>query len=301
MRKSPLPTLLLGLLISLPALAFPSFNEGRAWEDLLAQCDMGPRNPGSPGHKLCGEWIARSLEDLGYEVERHRFQKADPYGPDSLSLVNIRARMPGADGLPVAFAAHWDTRPRAEMEKEKARRKLPIPGASDGASGVAVLMELARICAEVPPPLPVEFLFFDGEDYGKAGEREHFLLGSRTFVEDHPSWTCRLLLLVDLVGGKNLKLPMEAYSLAALPQEMALIYSLAAELGLPAFLPRRGTAVWDDHVPFLEKGIPAIDLVDLEYRYWHTLEDRPENCSPNSLLQVGTLLLALLYESLPSW
>lgn len=293
--------LTLCLALAVPAGAAPGFSSERAWEYLIAQCEMGPRNPGSEGHAACLEWMAQALEGWGYSVERHEFSVKDPYGEGRLFLTNLRAWMPGAQDRPLALAAHWDTRPRADRDPDPARRDEPIIGASDGASGVAVLLEVARACAENPPPLPVEFLFFDGEDYGLAGHPEHYLFGSRRFVRDHPQYRPRLLILVDLVGGKTLRLPMEVFSLGSAPGALRDLYGIAAELGLTAFVPKKGWSVWDDHVPFIEKGIPAVDFVDLDYPQWHTTADRPDACSPRSLAQVGDLLIYAIFETPDLW
>ncbi len=278
-----------------PPVDFPA---GEAWGYLEEQCEMGPRNPGSPGHARCAAWIATRLEGWGYTVERHAFQVADPYGEGSLDLLNLRAHLPGApeSGPAVALAAHWDTRPWADMDADSTRRGEPILGANDGASGVAVLLALARVCAENPRHKPVEFLFFDGEDYGQAGQHDHYILGSRRFVQDHPLYRPGLLILLDMVGGKNLSIPREGYSLRISKAQTNALFALAESLGLSAFKQRIGASVLDDHIPFLQAGIPAVDLIDMDYPEWHTHGDTPEACSVGSLQQVGTLLVHYLYE-----
>jgi hypothetical protein len=297
------PAILLSILLTAlvlpaagPAAAEPAFPTDEAWSYLLAQCEMGPRNPGSAGHERCAEWIAATLEGWGYRVERHRFEMPDPYGSGALKLVNLRAWRPGATGPVLALAAHWDTRPRAERDPDPARREQPILGANDGASGVAVLMALAHLCSRQPPPGPVEFLFFDGEDYGKPSQIGDYLLGSRRFVRDHTGYRPVQLILLDLVGGRHLQLPMERNSLAMAPALVQELYRRAAELDLGAFMARPGYEAFDDHVPFLAAGIPAVDLIDLEYPEWHTQADRPEACDPASLDQVGTLLVHYLFS-----
>jgi len=262
---------------------------------------MGARDPGSPGHAACGEWIKARLESLGYQVEAHRFHMPDPYSEGELELTNYRAWLSGGQDFPLAFAAHWDTRPRADLEKDEAKRDEPILGANDGASGVAVLLELARLCAENPAPVPVEFLFFDGEDYGLSGERHNYLLGSTRFVQDHAAYRPRLLVLLDMVGGKHLNIRKEPFSMQAAPGQLDLIFKLAEEMGLPAFIPESGPAVWDDHIPFIQRGIPAVDLVDFRFPEWHTLADTPEACSPSSLAQVGALCTRMIFETPVVW
>ena len=283
------------------ALGEPAFSEERAWANLLTQCDFGPRNPGSDGHAACGNWIAETLEDLGYKVQRHRFKVNDPYSDGQLELTNYRAWQGGQSGAPLVFAAHWDTRPRADLEKDEALQHFPILGANDGGSGVAVLLELARLCAETEAPLPVEFLFFDGEDYGKPGDRDAYLLGSRRFVQDHPGYRPRLLVLLDMVGGRKLNITQEPISMQSAPGQVKHIFDLAGEMGLPAFIPERGPGVWDDHIPFIERGIPAVDLIDFNFPEWHTLADTPEACSSSSLLQVGVLCTRMIFETPVVW
>ena len=288
------------LVLALPAAAAaapPVFPADEAWSYLEAQVAMGPRHPGSPGHARCAAWLATRLGEWGYALEEHRFRVPDPYAPvDTLRLVNFRARLPGAAGPILALAAHWDTQPWAQRDPDPARRNEPILGANDGASGVAVLLAVARLCAASPPPRRVEFLFFDGEDYGRMGHREGYLLGSRRFVRDHPGYRPELLVLLDMVGGRDLRLPMEQNSLRGARPQLTALYDLAADLGLSAFEARPGHDVYDDHVPFLEAGIPAVNLVDLDYPQWDTTADLPAACSPASLAQVGTLLLHYLYE-----
>ncbi|MBN2169995.1 MAG: M28 family peptidase [Candidatus Krumholzibacteriota bacterium] len=288
------------LVLVLPAAAAagpPVFPADEAWSHLEAQVAMGPRHPGADGHARCAAWLATRLGEWGYALEEHRFRVADPHAPsDTLRLVNFRAWLPGSEGPILALAAHWDTQPWAQRDPDPGRRAEPILGANDGASGVAVLLTVARLCAESPPPRRVEFLFFDGEDYGRAGRREGYLLGSRRFVGDHPGYRPELLILLDLVGGRDLRLPMELNSQRAARPQLEALYALAAELGLTAFEARPGREVYDDHVPFLAAGIPAVDLVDLDYPEWDTTADLPAACSPASLAQVGTLLLHYLYE-----
>jgi glutaminyl-peptide cyclotransferase len=278
-----------------PPVAFPA---EEAWSYLTAQCEMGPRNPGSAGHARCGAWIAARLEEWGYEVERHAFQYGDPYGEGELSLLNLRAFRPGEGGRSpaVALGAHWDTRPWAEMDPDSSRGEEPILGANDGASGVAVLLAMAKLCAETRPRRPVEFLFFDGEDYGKPGQLAHYIIGSRRFVRDHPEYRPGIFILLDMVAGKGMRIPMEGYSMRISKPQTDALYSLAESLGLSAFERRVGASVLDDHIPFLQAGIPSVDLIDLSYAEWHTHADLPAACSTGSLQQVGTLLVHYLYE-----
>jgi hypothetical protein len=288
--------LLRSLLVGLLVLATPAraFDEDAAWSYLLEQVEFGPRDPGSEGHEVCLDWMLDSLRDRADRVEPHTFVIADPYGERTLQLTNVKASFRPEDPVRVAFAAHWDTRPRADMEDPPV--DAPILGANDGASGVAVLMALADELAREAPPIGVDLIFFDGEDYGREGDLANYLIGSRRFVTDFPNYRPAALVLVDMVGGKDLRIPMEAQSLSANPVLTRVVFNRALTLGLDAFDPVPGRAVWDDHIPFLQRGIPAIDLIDMDYAEWHTLSDAPEACDRDSLGQVGRLLVALIRE-----
>jgi Zn-dependent M28 family amino/carboxypeptidase len=145
----------------------------------------------------------------------------------------------------------------------------------------------------------VDLLFFDGEDYGREQDHQHYLIGSRRYVRDHPQYRPRALILLDMVGDADLRIPMEGYGAKRAPELTARVFERALSLGLPAFVREEGPAVLDDHTPFLAVGVPAVDLIDFDYPAWHTLGDTPAACSPESLEQVGRLLVSLLYEDFP--
>jgi Zn-dependent M28 family amino/carboxypeptidase len=180
------------------------------------------------------------------------------------------------------------------MDPNPAFRNMPVPGANDGASGVAVLMEASRSLSTSPPPVTIEILLFDGEDYGMKDDQ--WCLGSKRFANRIKSSDYNYAILLDMIGKKDLQVPMEINSLTRAPQLTVRIFSIAEELGLKAFVKKKGIAIYDDHIPLLDKGIPAVDLIDFDYEYWHTVEDTPDKCSAESLEQIGTLILHLMYE-----
>ena len=283
--------LLLPFLLLLPAGAsaqeVPLFDGERAFELLEHQVDLGPRDPGSEGHAACLDFLEDFLGRRAHRVSPHAFQVDDPYGEGVLRLTNLKASFFPERRRRIALAAHWDTRPRADRQRGGAVDE-PIPGANDGASGVAVLLALSEILQERHPEgFGVDLLFFDGEDYGKEGHMEAYLLGSRRFVADHPGYRPEALILLDMVGAKGLSIPMEGNSLRYAPELTNRVFSMAADRGLDVFVPVAGRPILDDHVPFLQAGIPAVDLIDMDYRWWHTLEDAPDKCSDESLRQVG--------------
>jgi Zn-dependent M28 family amino/carboxypeptidase len=153
---------------------------------------------------------------------------------------------------------------------------------------------VARALATWDPGIGVDLVFFDGEDYGQEGDLEHYLLGSRHFVQTMASYRPRAMLLLDMVGDADLHIPMEEYSLTQAPRLTALVFDVADSLRAPGFVREKGIAVFDDHVPFLARGIPAVNLIDFDYPPWHTAADLPEQCSPASLESVARVVLHTL-------
>ena len=272
-------------------------DSARAFSYLMTQCDFGPRNPGSSGHAACLEYLVAELTALCDTVEVMHFQPVDSHGDRVPPLTNIVGRIvPGAERR-YLFCAHWDTRPRADHDPDPARRDEPILGANDGASGVAVLLELARILNENPPPMGVDLVLFDGEDYGEEGRIQDYMLGSREYARQRWHEKPELGVLVDLVGDSDLELPIEQNSWAAAPDVVEKVWSAAEKLGERAFVRRTGYRIFDDHLPLIEVGWPVIDIIDFDYPYWHTHADTPEHCSPESLGSVARVLVELIYGS----
>ncbi|MEJ2719952.1 MAG: M28 family peptidase [bacterium] len=273
------------------------FTGDAAWSYLNAQCDFGPRPPGTPAHAKTVRFIAEHLKAQGAEVSFQRFEKKDPYSDRTLELINIIGTFSPKAGKRVLLAAHFDTRPWADQEKVDSLRTRPILGANDGASGVAVLLEIADIVGKGPPSgLGVDLVFFDGEDYGKSDDLEYFLLGSKYFAANLGGYRQECGILLDMVGAKDARIYQEANSLAREPELTRGIFRRAEDLGLDVFVARRGQPVYDDHIPLLLAGIPMVDLIEFPYRYWHTLEDTPDKCSPETLRQVGVLVTDFVYR-----
>jgi Zn-dependent M28 family amino/carboxypeptidase len=207
-------------------------------------------------------------------------------------IKNIVGRRGAGHGRTI-LGAHYDTRLVADQDPDPAKRLDPVPGANDGASGVAVLLELART---LPTDiLDVELVFFDAEDNGYIDGWD-WVLGSRAFVTSLAT-TPDAMILVDMVGDTDLRLPREANSDAALT---ASIWGVANRLGHgEIFIDEMGPAILDDHVPFLEAGIPAVDIIDFDYDYWHTTQDTPDKVSAESLEIVGSTILEWLKQEEP--
>ena len=254
------------------------FSGRRSYQDVVFQTNLGPRTPGSPAHQVTGQWIQTELEEAGWQVEIQ-----DTYWM-GFPLRNIIGRR--TDAPPeIILGAHYDSRMISDRA-EDAERDLPVPGANDGASGVAVLLELARTLPEDTAPL--WFVFFDAEDNGGLDGRD-WIMGSRAFVA-HLSEYPTAVVIVDMVGDRDLNIYREYNSSPVLTAE---IWSQANALGYGAyFIPQDRHSLLDDHTPFLEVGIPAVVIIDFDYPYWHTPEDTAAKVSPLSLEIVGNTLWA---------
>jgi len=272
----------------------PVFNGDSAYVFLVDQCEIGPRYPGSQGHRQLQRYIVKQLRRFDANVSLQPFSWVLTTG-DTLHLINIIGNYKKSSRKRILLGAHYDTRPRADRDKEPSSRTKPILGANDGASGVAVLLELARIFKKSEPPVGVDLVFFDGEDYGLEGRIDDYLLGSKYFVTHRKGYFPLSAIIVDMIGDKDLGIEMEAYSMQASPGLMEEIFSIAEKLNVREFVKRPGPAIIDDHVPFIQVGISAIDLIDFNYPYWHTLEDTPDKCSPASLEAVGKVIVHYIW------
>ena len=245
------------------------------------QLAMGPRYPGSDGHAAMQTWLAAELAELGWG------SRTDAFTYRGTPLANITAVREPAPGPLILIGAHYDTRRFADRDPNSPGG--PVPGANDGASGVAVLLELARVLGGREPTCDLRLVFFDGEDNGDIAGWE-WAVGARRYaaaLEIEPL----AVIVVDMVGDADLDLPLERTSS---PDLAAEIWAAAQALGLPAFRSEPGPAVLDDHTPFLARGWRAVDIIDLSYPAWHTVDDTFDKVSAESLDQVGQALLAWL-------
>ena len=280
----------------------PGFDEDNAFQYLLKQCSFGPRNPSSEGYYKCLSFMIDELDKTAEDIIVQEFTYQEKKHRTRHNLQNVIARFNVESEFQTVISCHWDTRPWADAEENRKDRNTPIIGANDGASGVAVLLELARIMGETPPPIGVNLVFFDGEDMGIPGENETYCQGSRYFAKNLPIPKPNEAINLDMVGDKQLHLPVEKYSLEFHPQLVRYLWRRADEMGLDAFDITPQHAIYDDHVPLYQiAGIPSIDLIDFKYpnpyaNFWHTLDDLPKNCSAESLGQVGDLMVDYIYN-----
>ncbi len=272
------------------------FDESRAWDNLIAQCSFGPRTPGSKAHAQCLDYLEDELQNYAESVQRQTFLGVNPKTGDTHSLVNLVAKFWPAHSRRVMLCAHWDTRPWADQDRLTVNHNKPVLGANDGASGVAVLLEISRCIGLNDPGIGVDIVLFDGEDMGREGRLDEYCQGSRWYAQNLEIPLPEAVVLLDMVGDADLHIPQELYSRMSAPELLNEIYLLAEEMGESCFDTGPGTPVYDDHVPLLQEGIPAINLIDFEYQYWHTIEDIPDNCSAESLGKVGRVVLEWIYR-----
>ncbi|MFO7892119.1 MAG: M28 family peptidase [Longimicrobiales bacterium] len=275
----------------------PPFDADSAFALLTRQVAFGPRVPGTAGHAAQLEWMTSYLEGRADTVLHQTFQHTYPDG-NRPTLTNVFARFRPAAADRVLLVAHWDTRPTADYESDPALRDRPIPGANDGASGTAVLLQLAAVLSSHSPPIGVDLLLTDGEDYAP----DHMYLGAEHFAAHLPAGYSPLYgILVDMVADRDPRYLKEGYSLEHAPEVVARVWRMAERLGYRHHFPdERGIAISDDHLALNRAGIPTINIIDFDYgpgnAYWHTLDDSLENVSPTGLGVVGSVLLELLYR-----
>ncbi len=272
------------------------FDRDRAWAHLMAQVEAGPRVPNLPGHDAVREYMLRELAATMDSVEAQDFVLEIRGTP--LHLSNVVGVLGADKPTQVLLCAHWDTRPTADQDPNPANRNTPIPGANDGASGVAILLETARVLRQAPPNVGVILVMLDGEDYG-PGVNDMFL-GSRYYARNMVPTKANWGILLDMVGDRDLQIPREGTSQARAGSVNDRVWRAARDLGRPEFVDSVGQPILDDHVPLIEAGLPTIDLIDFSYgpghSWWHTLADTPDKCSPASLEAVGQVVLRTLYN-----
>jgi glutaminyl-peptide cyclotransferase len=277
----------------------PPFDAGRAFGYLREQVGFGPRVPGSEGHRAQLEWMRSFLAERADTVVVQPFTYTTT-GGEILRLTNLFARFRPELEDRILLVAHWDTRPRADQSPDPAARARPIAGANDGASGVAVLLELANLFAQKPPPVGVDLLLVDGEDYGPTGDDMY--LGAKHFARNQPPGYRPLYgVLLDMVGDQDPRFPVEGNSQQMAPEVVQRVWGVARELGYGDVFPTTpGYYIEDDHIPLNQAGIRTVDVIDFDYgpgnRYWHTAEDTLDKTSAESLRMVGEVVAELVYR-----
>ncbi|HKK46541.1 MAG TPA: M28 family peptidase [Balneolaceae bacterium] len=287
----------------------PVFNADSAYHFVEKQVAFGPRTPDSKAHLQAKKYLLNKLKSYAgsRSVFPQEFSSAG-YDGDTLAMTNIIAAFNPKSGDRVMLSAHWDSRPQADQDTVDADK--PILGADDGGSGVAVLLELARLFRDNPPPLGVDIVLFDGEDYGKEGDLSKYFLGSRYWAKNPPvkGYSPRFGILLDMVGGQMAEYPKEQNSMQFAPALVNELWSIADEKGYTdLFVDQKGGIISDDHVIINRiLNIPMIDIIDHEPAsrgakfppYWHTHRDNMDIISKKTLKGTGQVLAELIYNRL---
>ena len=289
-----------GAAARLPIAQVPgSYQPSRAIGYLRQLCELGPRPTGSDAMARQRELLTKHFETLGGAVEPQTAAMRHPLTGQNMSLINLIARWNVNAPRRWLLCAHYDTRPYPDRDRTSPRGDFV--GANDGASGTAVLMEIAHQLNQLPPDVGVDLVLFDAEEFVFEDGRDDYFLGSIAFANDYrqnpPAVPYAAGVLLDMVGDRELQLLYERNSLRYARDVTKSIWALAKTLGVPQFVAKtRMTEIRDDHLPLNQiAGIPTTDLIDFDYprpgfgapRYWHTTEDTPDKCSGESLVAVA--------------
>ncbi|MEX2690018.1 MAG: M28 family peptidase [Candidatus Njordarchaeum guaymaensis] len=293
-----------------------SFNKDVAWSHLENYSHYSPIIPNSTNNKLFLRYARKYFEHIGWRVEFQNWTH-----DNNVNLHNLIAKSPEKGENIIILGAHYDNRVYADKDPDPQKRVLPVPGINDGGSGTAVLLELARVL-DIPPFFEVWIVLFDAEDQGGipgwSGGISGWCIGSTYFVNSLNSTILsqiKLSIILDIVGGKNLTIQKESYSTPSLIDQ---IWNVAKSLGMDnIFVDETGISVIDDHLPFIRKGIPAVDIIQQKdqygftfFRWHHTTNDTLQNCDKNSLYSVGIVIENFIekvnvsdikFEENPTW
>ena len=287
----------------------PKFDKEAAYDFVAAQVAFGPRVPNTEAHQACKEYLVAKLKEFNATVIEQNF-KAKAYTGTVLNGTNIIGQFNPTAKKRIVLAAHWDTRHITDNDPDESRRNEPVMGADDGASGVGVLLEVAKQLGQHPiGNLGVDIVFFDAEDYGNSGgeDQDSWALGSQHWSKKpHVNgYRADYGILLDMVGGKNARFPIEGTSAYYAPNVVRKVWKLAQGMGFSDYFSAENVGgVTDDHF-FVNKiaKIPMIDIINLPIdtgqtfvKHWHTTNDTMENIDKRTLRAVGQVVLAVLYN-----
>ncbi len=279
-----------------------AFSADSAYNYVRRQVEFGPRVPNTDAHRCAGDWLVSELCRHGAEVTEQKMTLT-AFDGTRLDTRNIMGRyLPDAEER-MLFVAHWDCRPWSDQDPDPDKASRPVDGANDGASGVGVLLEMARLLGANSPSVGVDILFVDAEDWGSDGDEDSWALGAHYFVGNpmFPGYRPSSVIVLDMVGGRNARFPREYFSQQSDPVLLDRIYSTAAAAGFADRFPNEmGGAVTDDHLAFIKAGIPAVDIIDYRpdtgfFPAWHTGSDTMDQIDSESLRAVGQTMINLLF------
>ena len=289
----------------------PAFDADSAWVFVENQVKFGPRVPNSEAHVACGNYLASELKRFGAQVYEQE-ATLTAYNGTQLKAKNIIGSYNPENSKRVLLFAHWDSRPYADHDKDPANHKKPIDGADDGASGVGVLLEMARQFSIKSPAIGIDIIFFDAEDYGtpefvKEYKENTWCLGAQFWAKNPhvKGYKADFGILLDMVGAKNASFFKEATSMRYAPQIVEEVWSTARDLGYGKFfINAEGGAITDDHqYVILGRNIPCIDIIYTDPEsdngfgpHWHTQNDTMDNIDRETLKAVGQTVLQVVYN-----
>lgn len=283
----------------------PKFDGNNAYQLVKAQCDFGPRVPGTAAHSKCGEWLEQQLHEYCDSVVVQEAQ-VTTFDNTNLNIKNLIGIVNPDNESRILLLAHWDCRPWADNDSDPAMHKEPVMGANDAASGVAVLLELARIMKEKRPAAGVDIVLVDAEDWGTNDVEESWALGTRYWA-NHPhaeSYSPQFGILLDMVGAKGAKFTKEAFSMQYAPSVVNEVWDMAARCGYGSYFDNNmGGAITDDHIEVNKAGIKCIDIIDMRpdsgtgfFEWWHTTGDTLDKIDANVLKVVGQTVTNVIFS-----
>ncbi|MBQ3324616.1 MAG: M28 family peptidase [Muribaculaceae bacterium] len=290
---------------SATATAVVDFDGNNAYNLVKAQCDFGPRVPGTPAHSKCAEWLEQQLRDYCDSTIVQQAQ-VTTFDGTTLNIKNLIGIInPDADNR-ILLLAHWDCRPWADNDPDPAKHKEPVMGANDAASGVAVLLELARVMNNKKPTVGVDILLTDAEDWGTNNMEESWALGTQYWAK-HPhveGYSPRFGILLDMVGAKGAKFSKEIQSMQYAPSVVNEVWDMAQQSGYGSYFDNNaGGAITDDHIVVNQMGIKCIDIIDMRqggdtgfFDGWHTTGDTLDKIDPTVLKVVGQTVANVIYS-----
>ena len=281
----------------------------RAFGYLKQIVEIGPHTAGSPANAQVRKLVADHFKKQGAEIREQPFRVIHPQTGENLTMANLVGSWQPDNLRRVVIGAHYDTRPHPDQERLPARQNLPFVGANDPASGIALLMEISNHLANLPTQWGVDLVLFDAEElvFGNNAPHEDYFLGSKEFARiysdrvrgNRTQMRYENGIVLDLIGGRNLRIKREPKSAEAAPRLMSQLWGVAQSLRITSFRREMGREVSDDHLPLIDAGIPTVDLIDFDYPFWHTADDLPENCSGESMADVGRVVTTWLTLSPP--
>ena len=292
-----------------------TFNKDSAYKYVADQVAFGPRVPGSPAHKACAKYLIDRLSGYGVNVETQRTDLTDISG-NTFEMINIIGHINPEASKRILLLAHWDSRPWADNDPDPANHKTPIDGANDGASGVAVILEVARqLQLSSLDNLGVDILLTDAEDSGLSAPEDatpdqvqqyenSWCLGTQHWIKSNP-WRDtprpQFAILLDMVGGRDATFPIEYFSYQYTPDIVNLVLEASRKAGTTDRFPTQiGGAINDDHIHLNSAGIPTVDIIQTSHSgfnpTWHTIQDNLSNIDRATLAAVGHTILTLLLQ-----